>query len=180
MNTLILINALINKEETFKSFEEYFNDGNNYFVYSFEESLPDFQNFNFRNFKMANLIKMENIKIISDSKYLKINSKNFESGKFVFEKFSDEIMPAFYGYMIDNTVVVALLSLLGTLIGSFTGIITANKLTNYRLSQLEKKVDKHNHVIERMYELEKHEEITEEQIKSIGKRVERMEEHLEN
>ena len=82
--------------------------------------------------------------------------------------------------MIDNTVVVALLSLLGTLIGSFTGIITANKLTNYRLSQLEKKVDKHNHVIERMYELEKHEEITEEQIKSIGKRVERMEEHLEN
>ena len=102
MNTLILINALINKEETFKSFEEYFNDGNNYFVYSFEESLPDFQNFNFRNFKMSNLIKMENIKIISDSKYLKINSKNFESGKFVFEKFSDEIMPAFYGYMIDN------------------------------------------------------------------------------
>ena len=102
MNTLILINALINKEETFKSFEEYFNDGNNYFVYSFEESLPDFQNFNFRNFKMANLIKIENIKIISDSKYLKINSKNFESGKFVFEKFSDEIMPAFYGYMIDN------------------------------------------------------------------------------
>ena len=82
--------------------------------------------------------------------------------------------------MIDNTIIVALLSLLGTLIGSFTGIITANKLTNYRLSQLEKKVDKHNHVIERMYELEKHEEITEEQIKSIGKRVERMEEHLEN
>lgn len=82
--------------------------------------------------------------------------------------------------MIDNTVVVALLSLFGTLIGSFAGILTANKLTNYRLSQLEKKVDKHNHVIERMYELEKHEEITEEQIKSIDKRVERMEEHLEN
>ena len=82
--------------------------------------------------------------------------------------------------MIDNTVAVALLSLFGTLIGSFAGILTANKLTNYRLSQLEKKVDKHNHVIERMYELEKHEEITEEQIKSIDKRVERMEEHLEN
>ena len=92
MNTLVLINALINKEETFKSFEEYFNDGNNYFVYSFEESLPDFQNFNFRNFKMANLIKIENIKIISDSKYLKINSKNFELGKFVFEKFFHQIV----------------------------------------------------------------------------------------
>lgn len=102
MNILVLINSLINKEETFKSFEEYFNDGNNYFVYSFEELLPDFQNLNFKNLKMADLIKIEQIKIISDSKYLKINSKNFELGKFIFEKFSNEIISAFYGYMIDN------------------------------------------------------------------------------
>ncbi len=102
MNILVLINSLINKEETFKSFEEHFNDGNNYFIYSFEEVLPDFQNFNFKNLKMADLIKIEQIKIISDSKYLKINSKNFELGKFIFEKFSNEIISAFYGYMIDN------------------------------------------------------------------------------
>lgn len=102
MNILVLINALINKEKTFENFEEHFNDGNNYFVYSFEEHLSDFQNFNFKNLKMADLIKIEKIKIISDSKYLKINSKNFELGKFIFEKFYDEIISAFYGYMIDN------------------------------------------------------------------------------
>ena len=104
MNILVLINALINKEKTFENFEEYFNDGNNYFVYSFEEHISDFQNFNFKNLKMADLIKVEQIKIISDSKYLKINSKNFELGKYIFEKFSDEIILAFYCYMIDNIV----------------------------------------------------------------------------
>jgi hypothetical protein len=47
-------------------------------------------------------------------------------------------------------VIVGILSLLGTLIGSITGIMTANKLTIYRIEQLEKKVDKHNNLVERM------------------------------
>ena len=47
-------------------------------------------------------------------------------------------------------VVVGLLSLLGTLIGSVTGILAANRLTNFRISQLEKKVEKHNHLVERV------------------------------
>ena len=51
-------------------------------------------------------------------------------------------------------VLVAVLSLLGTLIGSLAGIITANKLTTYRIEQLERKVDKHNNLIERMYSTE--------------------------
>lgn len=51
-------------------------------------------------------------------------------------------------------VFVAVLSLLGTLIGSLAGIIAANRLTNYRIEQLEKKVDKHNNLIERMYSTE--------------------------
>ena len=51
-------------------------------------------------------------------------------------------------------VFVAVLSLLGTLIGSLAGIITANKLTTYRIEQLERKVDKHNNLIERMYATE--------------------------
>lgn len=46
--------------------------------------------------------------------------------------------------------VVALISLAGTAIGTFGGIITANRLSNYRIAQLEKKVDKHNCLIERM------------------------------
>ena len=47
-----------------------------------------------------------------------------------------------------------LLPFLGTITGTFSGIIVANKLTNYRIEQLEKKMDKHNTVIERTYKLE--------------------------
>lgn len=49
---------------------------------------------------------------------------------------------------------MAILSLCGTLIGSIAGILTANKLTNYRIEQLEKKVEKHNSVVERTFRLE--------------------------
>ena len=44
---------------------------------------------------------------------------------------------------MSDIVIVALISLIGTVVGSFSGIIVANKLTNYRLEQLEKKFDKH-------------------------------------
>lgn len=53
-----------------------------------------------------------------------------------------------------EAVFVALLSLTGTLCGSFAGIITANRLVNYRLQQLEKRVSKHNSLVERTYALE--------------------------
>lgn len=49
---------------------------------------------------------------------------------------------------------VAILSLCGTLIGSIAGILTANKLSNYRIEQLEKKVEKHNSIVERTFKLE--------------------------
>ncbi len=55
---------------------------------------------------------------------------------------------------MDNSIFVALLSLAGTLIGSLFGILAANKLSNYRISQLEEKVNKHNQVVERTYKLE--------------------------
>ena len=76
-----------------------------------------------------------------------------------------------------ETVLVALLSLLGTILGTFGGILTANKLTNYRIEQLEKKVEKHNHVIERVYELEKHEAVVDTEIKSISHKIEEITEH---
>ncbi len=47
-------------------------------------------------------------------------------------------------------IIVALCSLAGTLLGSIGGIIVSSKLTNYRLKQLEHKVDKHNCLVERM------------------------------
>lgn len=72
---------------------------------------------------------------------------------------------------MDNTVIVAILSLAGTLLGSLGGIMTANKLTNYRIEQLEKKVEKHNNVLERVYELEKHEAVIEEEIDVANHRI---------
>ncbi len=47
-------------------------------------------------------------------------------------------------------IVVAVIALIGTAIGSLGGVLAANRLTNYRIEQLEKKVDKHNSVVERI------------------------------
>lgn len=58
---------------------------------------------------------------------------------------------------MSSTIIIAILSLCGTCFGSIAGIMTANKLTNYRIGELEKKVDKHNHVIERVVVLEESE-----------------------
>ena len=55
---------------------------------------------------------------------------------------------------MSDVIIVGLLSLVGTLLGTGAGILVANKLVNYRLAQLEKKVDKHNEVIERTFKLE--------------------------
>ena len=55
---------------------------------------------------------------------------------------------------MSSTIIIAILSLCGTCFGSIAGIMTANKLTSYRIGELEKKVDKHNNVIERVTILE--------------------------
>lgn len=46
------------------------------------------------------------------------------------------------------------MSLIGTLAGTFGGILVSSRLTTYRIEQLEKKVAQHNSVIERTYRLE--------------------------
>ena len=51
-------------------------------------------------------------------------------------------------------IVIGILSCIGTLIGSLAGIHKANELTNYRIKQLESKVNKHNNLIERTYNIE--------------------------
>ena len=55
---------------------------------------------------------------------------------------------------MNDTVIVGILALIGTLAGTFGGILTANKLTTYRIERLEEKVNKHNNLIERTYRLE--------------------------
>ena len=47
-------------------------------------------------------------------------------------------------------ILVAFISFLGTCVGSWGGL----KLMSYRIEQLEKKVEKHNSVIERVFKLE--------------------------
>lgn len=71
-----------------------------------------------------------------------------------------------------NEIIIALLSLLGTIIGSLSGVLAANRLTNYRIRELEKKVDKHNTVIERTYRLE-------EMMKVANNRLNDLERHEE-
>ncbi len=56
--------------------------------------------------------------------------------------------------MIHTDIIVAGIAMFGTSIGSLAGILVSNKLTNYRIEQLEKKQDKHNGVIERVIALE--------------------------
>lgn len=72
---------------------------------------------------------------------------------------------------MDDVILTAGLSLLGTLIGTFGGIITGSKLTNYRLEKLEKTVDKHNNMIERVYKLEGRMNEAEHDIKDIKNRI---------
>lgn len=53
-----------------------------------------------------------------------------------------------------EAIIVAILGFAGTLLGSLFGVLAAQKLTQYRLSQLEEKVNKHNNLIERTFKLE--------------------------
>jgi len=76
---------------------------------------------------------------------------------------------------LSETIIIALLSLAGTLFGSLGDILTANKLTTYRIQELEKKVEKHNNVIERVYNLEKHEAVLDEELKVANHRIEDLE-----
>ena len=74
-----------------------------------------------------------------------------------------------------ETVIVALLSLVGTLVGAYLANRKATALIAYRLEQLEEKVNKHNNVIERTFQLEKQEELLEEKIRVANHRIDDLE-----
>ena len=78
---------------------------------------------------------------------------------------------------MDGSIAIALLSFVGTLVGTFGGIITSSKLTTYRIEQLEKKVEKHNKVVERVYVLEKDKAVFEEELKVANHRIEDLEQY---
>ena len=67
-------------------------------------------------------------------------------------------------------IAVALIAFAGTALGTFGGILTSSKLTNYRIGELEKKVDKHNNFAARV-------PILEEQMKTANHRINDLEEN---
>lgn len=76
---------------------------------------------------------------------------------------------------MSDTVLVAIIGLVGSGLGSLIGVIASSKLTQYRIEQLEKKVDKHNNIVERMYNLEERVALNEEKIKVENHRIEDLE-----
>ena len=68
---------------------------------------------------------------------------------------------------MDSSIISALIALGGSLLGTLGGIMVSNKLTAYRLEQLEKKVDKHNNALERVALMEQNE-------KTIWRRVDEL------
>ena len=70
---------------------------------------------------------------------------------------------------------VALIGLAGSALGSILGVLASAKLTSYRLEQLEKKVEVHNKVIDRVYKLEERTELQEEKIKVANHRIDDLE-----
>ena len=76
--------------------------------------------------------------------------------------------------MVSDNVMIALLSFAGTVVGSLIGILTANKLTQYRIEQLEKTVQQFKESFDRITSLETHNLIQDEQLRNLTKIVEGM------
>lgn len=70
-----------------------------------------------------------------------------------------------------ETILVAVIGFAGTLTGSLLGVFTTQKLTQFRLSQLEEKVNLHNKIIERTYKLEGRVDELEHDIRDLKKGV---------
>ena len=74
-----------------------------------------------------------------------------------------------------EAIIVPVISLFGTLGGSLIGVLASNRLTVYRIEQLEKKVEKHNNLVERTYKIEEEQEVEKEKFKVINHRIDDLE-----
>lgn len=74
-------------------------------------------------------------------------------------------------------VFVSLFSVIGSFAATLAGIVINSKLTTYRIEQLEKKVEKHNSVIDRVYKLEQQEAVAESKLNEVNHRIGDLEEY---
>lgn len=74
-------------------------------------------------------------------------------------------------------LLISLISVLGSALGTFAGIMINSKLINFRIEQLEKKVDKHNKVIDRVYKLEQQDAVLQEEVKVVNHRISDLEDY---
>ena len=70
---------------------------------------------------------------------------------------------------MSETIIISIISFAGTLVGTLGGILASQKLTLYRISQLEEKVNKHNNLIDRMYKIENKVSLLEDNVKEYHK-----------
>lgn len=73
--------------------------------------------------------------------------------------------------MLSEGVIIALIGILGSALGSFGGVLSSQKMVKYRLTKLEEKVDKHNNLVERMSTLELRNKVCEHRIENLEKKV---------
>ena len=79
-----------------------------------------------------------------------------------------------------SSIAVGVLSLIGTVYGSRSGVKEANRLVNYKIDELTALVNKHNNLIERVYKLEQHEAVISEKIDVANHRIADLEEVTKN
>ena len=76
---------------------------------------------------------------------------------------------------MNNEISVAIISFAGTAVGSIVAVVTANSLTNFKIEELKKQVEKHNTIVDRVYKLEASDQVRTEEIKVINHRIEDLE-----
>ena len=76
---------------------------------------------------------------------------------------------------MNNEILVAIISFAGTAVGSIVAVVTANSLTNFKIEELKKQVEKHNTIVDRVYKLEASDQVKTEEIKVINHRIEDLE-----
>ena len=81
---------------------------------------------------------------------------------------------------MSSEIIIALLSLVGTLVGAYLANRKSAALVAYRLEQLEQKVNKHNNLVERTYALEESVALMDERVKVANHRIADLEKDVHN